>query len=137
MTLNLSMCDDKSTDTKYPKKNPRKKKQSYVMCYVLNVRGCMSPVTCHISLVTIANSNSNRPSPLLTHQLCTLSWLAKTNFNPQKFVQTLQKKLQFCHTTDTLLDQKSPVHREPGFPGGDKQTDFTTFYAKLAQVPIQ
>ena len=29
--------------------------------------------------------------------------------------------------SDTLLDQKSPVHQEPRFPGGDKQTDIATY----------
>ena len=52
---------------------------SLVTCHLSHVECRVSHVLCHLSHVTNANSHSNGPSPLLTPQLCTAGWFAKTN----------------------------------------------------------
>ena len=72
-TLNLSTCVDSSTDTKTDKNGQKEKKKIIFFCkwHVLRV-------SCHLSRVTDANSNSHIPFPLLTPQLCTGGWFKKT-----------------------------------------------------------
>ena len=79
----------------------------------------MSPVTCHMSPVT--NANSHRTYPAI---LCTVGGFTKTepkNMStppPQKKRPKLQTNSIF-NIRDTLFDERSPVHREARFPGGD------------------
>ena len=82
----------------------------------------------YILPVTSANSLSHR----LSH--CNLShygqWavlqIPKKPKNLFNLPKRYNKVFFFSNISNTLFNQKSPVHREPGFPGGDKQTNMET-----------
>ena len=54
----------------------------------------------------------------------------KEIFNLQKNNSVLPRYIEvfyFSNISDTLFNQESPLHRELGFPGEDKQTNMVTY----------
>ena len=101
-----------------------------------------SPVTCHLS--PVSNNYRHIPNPLLTPPLCIVDWFAKnpnlklpTNFETPKIIKKKERVSQFCHFSNTLFDQKSPVHAVPVAGGGDKLQTHGHYDLKKYSVRIQ
>ena len=73
---------------------------------------------------------------MLTPRLCTVGWFAITEPQDTKKIQNLffsisKHKNSVTNLSNTLFNQKSPVHQVPGATGrgrqkNDKQTDIAT-----------
>ena len=104
---------------------------SCVTCHVSCVTCQVSSVTCHLSLTPTATAtdpppvNSATMHSRLVHKdpkTLIISERTKLSKRPKK-KQNIQK---YANISNTLFDQKSPVHREAKFPRVDRQTDIVT-----------
>ena len=138
-----------------PIQKKRKKHLSCVTCHLSDVRCHLSPVTCHQH-----HQPEPQTLPLLT-PLCTVSWFTKTEIcflqnqpiypKPKdiskliKLSKPEKRVSQFCNFSDTLFDQKSPVHAVPDPGLGQGTNSQTTLHihghhklqTDLAQEQIQ
>ena len=75
----------------------------------------LTPVTCQLSLTPTATATDppSANSPSMHRKLVCKDQKPKN-------IQT-QKSLKRSNISHTLFNQKSPVHQEAGFPGGDRQ----------------
>ena len=124
-TLNISMCADSSTVTKTDINREtwkrKRKNMSSVMCQVSHVTCHVSRVACHLSLTPTAKATDPCPASSPTVH----SRLVCTDPTKWKFQNALNHwdSKRYASISDMLFDQKSPVHREAGFPNVDRQTD--------------
>ena len=102
-TLNLSMCADKS---RRRKKEEKKKNQ-------------VSPVTCDLSLAPTSSVKDPHPANYPTiHSRLVLHRPKNIDIFQNEKNHPIVPKNQI-NISDTLFYQRSPVHREAGFPGVD------------------
>ena len=107
-----------------------------IMCNVSCVMCHQSPVTGQLSLTATATA--------IDPSYTTHSSLVRKDPSvppPQKniyiYIQTFPEIFQLSNINNTLFNQKSPAHPQPRFPGGDRQTDTTTYEALQDIVDIQ
>ena len=97
-------------------------------CDLLLFACLLSPATCPLSLTQKATTTD--PPPVKSPNIYTVGWVPNTQ-TPQnvKIIVTLKPENVYRYTniSNTLFDQKSPVHREVEFPDMDRlHTDNAT-----------
>ena len=112
---------------------------SPVRCHVSCVTYHMPPDTCHLSLTPKATATDAPPanSPT-THIRLVQKTPNRKNLKVQNIIEPAKKNYDWRHAHDTLFDQKSPAHREVGFPRVERHPHVhRKLKTKLAQGPIQ
>ena len=103
---------------------------SGVMCPVSHVTCCMLRVTCHLSLTPTATAIDPPPanSTIMHSRLVRKDPKTGTNFKKQETIGTSKTRnfKRYANNSNTLFDQKSPVHRKAGFLWRHTHTDSQT-----------